>query len=87
MLALGLDQGTRYPEDRNRTGTFLQYRNRTGTSLPRTGTGPEPALRPEGTRNTKRGPILLKIWLLLEKKPIFNFSKYPLEILLRFSCS
>ena len=67
-LTVGLDQGTRYPEDRNRTGTFLQYRNRTGTSLPRTGTGPEPALRPEGTRNTKRGPILLKIWLLLEKK-------------------
>ena len=66
-LKLGLDQGTRYPEYRNRTGTILEYRNRTGTGLPRTGTGPEPALGPEGTRNAKRGPFLPKIWLLLKK--------------------
>ena len=67
IWAVGLDQGTRYPEYRNQTGTILKYRNRIGTGLPRTGTGPEPALGPEGTRNAKRGPILLKMWLLLKK--------------------
>ena len=48
-----VDQGTRYPEYRNRTGIFLPYRNRIGTGLPKTGTGPEPALGPEGNRNSK----------------------------------
>ena len=51
--SLVVDQGTRYPEYRNRTGIFLPYRNRIGTGLPKTGTGPEPALGPEGNRNSK----------------------------------
>ena len=59
--------------DRNQ---FAQNRNRTGTGL-KTGGYPE----------YQKGTNFTQNMATFGKKPIFNFSKYPLEILLRFSCS
>ena len=59
--------------DRNQ---FAQNRNRTGTGL-KTGGYPE----------YQKGTNFTQNMATFGKKTIFNFSKYPLEILLRFSCS